>query len=64
MCYSNPTKSLELAKEHMTPGEWASFEADFEHFCSYSGFPVAMRQDIVGSTAYAWAKWAFLKGGA
>lgn len=63
MCYGNPTKSLELAKEHMTPGEWASFEADFEHFCAYSGLPKPLVDGPLSLT-YDWAKWAFLKGGA
>jgi hypothetical protein len=38
MCYGNPTKSLAIARARMTPEQWAKFEADFEHFCAYSGF--------------------------
>lgn len=62
MCYSNPAKSLDLARERMTPEQWAKFEADFEHFCAYSG--LADRCDRKGRprSRQAWAKWAYLCG--
>jgi len=37
MCYAYPTKSLELSRARLTPEQWEKFEADFEHFCAYSG---------------------------
>lgn len=58
MCYANPTKSLELARERLTPEAWAKFEADFEHFCAYSG----LDRKMVAVGVYAWAKWAYFKG--
>jgi hypothetical protein len=59
MCYGNPTKSLAIARARMTPEQWAKFEADFEHFCAYSGVP-AERSSLLGNTAYYWSKWAYL----
>lgn len=61
MCYANPAKSLELARERMTPEAWAKFEADFEHFCAYSGLPSA-HTSITNNAFHVWAKWAYLCG--
>jgi hypothetical protein len=61
MCYGEPAKSLELSRARLTPEQWEKFEAEFEHFCDYSGFaPLALGgyHDL----AYAWAKWAYLCG--
>jgi hypothetical protein len=61
MCYANPAKSLELAKARMTPEAWEKFEANFGHFCAYSGLEIVnWMQDEV--QLYDWAKWAFFKG--
>jgi hypothetical protein len=60
MCYGNPTKSLEIARERMTAEQWEKFEADFEHFCAYSGLE---RDDWNADHGVIdWAKWAYLKG--
>lgn len=78
MCYAHPAKCLDLARARLTPEQWAKFEADFEHFCAYSGFPMPMGSGLMWSgltlspmrsisTAeeldrYNWAKWAYLCG--
>lgn len=60
MCYANPAKSLDLARERMTPEHWAKFEADFKHFCAYSGLDADdwnLDHGVID-----WAKWAYLCG--
>jgi hypothetical protein len=59
MCYGDPTKSLELARERTSPEQWAKFEADFEHFCAYSGLLASLDTD---HHTFDWAKWAYLCG--
>lgn len=59
MCYANPTKSLEIARERMTPEQWAKFEREFEDFCITSGLLSALDAD---HHTHDWAKWAFLCG--
>jgi hypothetical protein len=61
MCYANPTKSLELNRARMTPEAWAKFEADFEHFCAYSGL-VETRPYGHQFSVMDWAKWAYFAG--
>lgn len=57
MSYANPAKSLDLARARLTPEQWAKFEADFEHFCAYSGLKAnPLRAE------YHWAKFAYLCG--
>jgi hypothetical protein len=61
MSYGNPTKMLAIARERMTPEQWAKFEADFEHFCAYCGLnPMALGGHHEHDIAFSWAKWAYL----
>jgi hypothetical protein len=60
MCYSDPTKSLDLARARLTPEQWKQFESDFQHFCDYSGLNVFNPNIPDGKVA--WAKWAYLCG--
>jgi hypothetical protein len=69
MCYGDPTRSLEISRETLTPEQWEKLEADFEHFCAYSGLEETLsfeRSDgvvfSVNNPALNWAKFAFLKG--
>lgn len=59
MCSGNPTKSLELSRARLTPEQWEKFEADFEHFCAYSGL---LAEDEFNREALTWAKLAYLCG--
>lgn len=63
MCYGDPTKSLDLSRSRLTPEQWEKFEADFRHFCDYSGLN---EMQLGGSWDYAiardWAKFAYLCG--
>jgi hypothetical protein len=56
MCYSDPRKSLALARERLTPEQWAKFEREFDDFCVVQGLADARG---VGVAAFDWAKWAF-----
>jgi hypothetical protein len=61
MSYGSPTKMLEIARARMTPEQWEKFEADFEHFCAYSGLnPMALGGHHEHDIAFIWAKWAYL----
>lgn len=72
MSYGQPSKSLDLARARLTPEQWAKFEADFEHFCAYSGLvnpaplpaPYHHLDSLVseGRLLYNFAKWAYLCG--
>lgn len=65
ICYSNPAKSLEIARSRLTPEQWNKFEEDFDHFCAYSGFPMPMGKSISAPeelVQYEWAKWAYFQG--
>jgi hypothetical protein len=53
MCYSNPAKSLEIARSRLTPEQWAKFEREFNDFCVVQGF------NAPHTRAEEWAKWAF-----
>jgi hypothetical protein len=44
----------------MSSEQWAKFEADFEHFCSYSGLDIF--NPSIADGKVAWAKWAYLCG--
>jgi hypothetical protein len=59
MCAGNPAKSLELSRARLTPEQWEKFEADFKHFCAYSGLPEKKGRP---RSRYQWAKWAYLCG--
>jgi hypothetical protein len=59
MCAGNPTESLAIARARLTPEQWAKFEADFGHFCDYSGFN---EDPFNRNFGWAWAKWAYLCG--
>lgn len=61
MCSGNPTKSLELSRARLTPEQWEKFEADFEHFCAYSGLEI-LNWIQEEASVYDWAKWAYLCG--
>lgn len=58
MCYGEPAKSLELSRARLTPEQWEKFEADFEHFCAYSGVPKRFSY----AKTHDWLKWAYLCG--
>jgi hypothetical protein len=61
MCYGNPTKSLAIARERMSAEQWAKFEADFEHFCAYSGLADgADPKRGIRDEVFIWARWAYL----
>lgn len=64
MCSGNPTEMLDLARARLTPEQWAKFEADFEHFCAYSGLLTHLRPESVEADhlTVEWAKWAYLCG--
>jgi hypothetical protein len=52
---------LEIARARMTSEQWQKFEADFEHFCAYSGLnPMALGGHHEHDIAFSWAKWAYL----
>lgn len=63
MCYGNPTESLDIARRRMGPEKWAKFEADFQHFCDYSGLK-RPTPEMLGRyhLTFEWAKWAYLCG--
>lgn len=58
MCYSNPAKSLEIARARTTPEQWQQFEREFSVFCDIHGLP----DKWAYWPTYDWAKWAFFKG--
>lgn len=58
MCYSDPAKSLEIARSRLTPEQWAKFERDFKVFCDIHGLP----DKWAYWPTYDWAKWSHLKG--
>jgi len=62
MCWGDPTKSLEIARERMTAEQWEKFERQFDDFCAING--LEDRRDKKGRprSRQAWAKWAFLCG--
>jgi hypothetical protein len=76
MCYGDPTESLAIARARLTHEQWEKFEADFGHFCAYSGLTVrnmdrSIEPDLTlekainragDPLAMAWAKWAYLCG--
>jgi Asp-tRNA(Asn)/Glu-tRNA(Gln) amidotransferase C subunit len=64
MCYADPKKSLELSRARLTPEQWEKFEADFEHFCAYSGILMNLRPESVQADhlTFEWARWAYLCG--
>ncbi|MBB5509580.1 hypothetical protein [Paraburkholderia atlantica] len=64
MCYADPSKMLELARARLTPEQWEKFEADFEHFCAYSGLLTHLlpESDDRDHLTVDWAKWALLCG--
>lgn len=55
MCYSDPRKSLALARERLTPEQWSKFEREFSVFCDIHGLP----DKWAYWPTYDWAKWAF-----
>lgn len=72
MCYGQPTEMLELSRARLTAEQWEKFEADFQHFCAYSGLQGACEgetrtddersQTRAKALAFTWAKWAYLCG--
>jgi hypothetical protein len=61
MSYGSPTKMLEIARARMTPEQWEKFEADFEHFCAYSGLADgADPKRGIRDEVFIWARWAYL----
>ena len=58
MCYSNPAKSLQIARERMTAEQWTRFEREFDDFCVVQGLP----DKWAYWPTYDWAKWAFFQG--
>lgn len=62
MCYADPAKSLELSRARLTPEQWEKFEADFEHFCAYSGLHAKTLIGVGSGLLVDWAKWALLCG--
>lgn len=59
MCYSNPAKSLEIARSRLTPEQWAKFEREFDDFCVVQGLP----DKWAYWSTYDWAKWAYFSAG-
>lgn len=59
MCFGNPKKSLEIARERMTPEAWAEFEREFVDFTIVNGLDL-IQAHFDGK--YELAKWAFLCG--
>ena len=62
MCNGNPSEMLELSRARLTPEQWEKFEADFEHFCDYSGMHVKTLIGVGSGSMVDWAKWAYLCG--
>jgi hypothetical protein len=69
VCYSNPAKSLQLARSRLTPEQWARFEREFDDFCVVNGLvkpPEHLRHvqrythDLL-CALFDWAKWAFFQ---
>lgn len=58
MCYSNPAKSLSIARARLTPEQWQRFEREFNDFCVINGLP----DKWAYWPTYDWAKWAFFQG--
>jgi len=61
MYYSDPAKSLQIARERMTAEQWARFERDFSVFCDIHGLPSENRS-MAERDMHRWAKWAFFQG--
>lgn len=62
MCYGWPAKSLDQAKQRLTPEQWARFEREFDDFCVVQGLPAPSPLDIPSCWAFQWARWAFFQG--
>lgn len=52
MCFGDPSKSIQLARERMTAEQWARFEREFDDFCVVQGLKY-------NGLVLDWAKWAF-----
>jgi hypothetical protein len=59
--YGDPKAMLEEALDGLSDAARAKFEADFQHFASYSGLPLDHNGN--GGPVGFWAKWAFWSAG-
>lgn len=57
MCYGLPAKSIDQAKQRLTPEQWARFEREYDDFCVIHGMP-----RNPGWSIFLWAKLAFFQG--
>jgi hypothetical protein len=63
MCYGDPKALLEAALDAF-PLHRERFEADFEHFCAYSGLLKPNDQSLsLERLCHDWARWAFWSAG-
>lgn len=62
ICYSNPAKSLEIARARLTPEQWAKFEREFDDFCVVQGLEAPPVYNSRSKQMHDWAKWAFFQG--